>query len=297
MADPKRKLEIERCIRHIEETDPIRRKFWHMDDKVANLIEGIQQGDDSVVVGKTVVNMEGPYPLKIGMKTGLIHTCSDIVVMGAKPLYALDAMQVESVEQSIEVAEAIKKQSDGLGVPIIGGNTQMEQGLIPCVSFCIIGEMIKNPVPDSGAKAGDRILMLGEVVEGETGERVRRVKIKFATFLELIKKADVHAAKDASRGGWFGNLVEMMLKAKRGFKITSVPYPSFGRYLGTYLVSVSKKDEEKVLSIASRHNCSVVPIGEVTKGLSVSLGGEELISAKRMERLIRENPFKKPNLW
>src|SRR3989338_11032219 len=141
--------------------------------------------------------MEGPYPLKIGRKTGLIHTCCDIVVMGAKPLFALDSLQVDSLDEAEEVAIDIKKQSDGLGVPIIGGNTQMESALIPCISFVVVGELIKKPIPDSGSMEDDRIIMLGEIMEGETGERIYRAKTKFETFTDLIKNdIDIHSAKD-----------------------------------------------------------------------------------------------------
>ena len=290
-------IDIKKSVSHASETNPVRRTFWHMDKKVPGLVCGIQQGDDAAVIGKTVVNMEGPYPLKTGMKTGLIHTCSDIVIMGGKPLYAFDAMQVDSIKQSEEVAQALKKQADGLGVPLIGGNTQLENDLKPCVSFCIVGELVgKKIIPDSTSKAGDVIFMLGEAVEGETGQRVARAKTKFETYLDLIQKIDVHAAKDASRGGWFGNLLEMMIKAKKGFEITSIPYPRFSRYLGTYLVAISKKDTEKLMDVCAKHSCFVVPIGKVTAETSIKLGGKTLVKKQQMQKIIRESPYKGPNL-
>ncbi|MDD5112079.1 MAG: AIR synthase related protein, partial [Candidatus Altiarchaeota archaeon] len=166
------KNDINRALEHMTETSGIRKKFWQMDDKVQNLRFGIQQGDDAVIVGDMAFNMEGPYPLDIGRKTGLIHTCSDIVIMGARPLFAFNAMQVDSIPQALEVTEDVKKQSMGLGVPILGGNTQLENNLTPCISFSVYGRLVSNPVPDSGAQAGDSILMLGDVVEGSIGERI-----------------------------------------------------------------------------------------------------------------------------
>lgn len=115
------KADIKRAIEHGGETNLVRKTFWAMDEKVENLSFGIRQGDDAVIVSDMVFNMEGPYPLKIGRKTGLIHTCSDVVVMGARPLFALNAMQVGSIEEAEEVVKDLKKQSDGLGVPILGG--------------------------------------------------------------------------------------------------------------------------------------------------------------------------------
>jgi len=287
--------EIKRCIDHLGETNIVRKVFWQMDDKVAHLVEGIRQGDDCVVVGRNLVNMEGPYPMKIGMKTGLIHTCSDIVVSGGKPLYGLDAMQVDSIQQAVEVSEMVKKQANGIGVPIIGGNTQLENGLSPCISFCIFGELAaKQLITDSGARAGNVLVIIGEPLAGEIGERVRIAREKFQTFQEVYQKVNVYAAKDASRGGWFGNLLEMLVKSQTGFRITSVPYPSFGRYMGNYLTCIDPEDMDKVIEIGSKNGCPVVPVGEVTAKKEVILGKKKIVNEKKMQELIRKTPFKKP---
>jgi|GEM_PF-552978 len=291
-----RLVEMKRSITHIGETNPLRRKLWHMDKKVQKLITGIQQGDDSITIGNMLYNMEGPYPLKIGMKTGLIHSCSDIVVMGGKPLFALNAMQVDSVEQSVEVAEGIKKQSEGLGVPVIGGNTQLENDLKPCVSFVVVGELVLDKIiADSTLETGDHIVMLGDPVEGDIGDRVQKANVKFKTFIEVAKAIKVHASKDASRGGWFGNLMEILIKSKKGFNITGIPHRSFSRYLGTYMISVDPKDIPKIASIAAKNGCPAVDMGEVTAKMDVVLGDDVLVNEKEMQKLIRESPFKKPN--
>ncbi len=289
--------EIKRCVDHLGETNSIRRILWHMDRRVENLVEGIKQGDDCVVIGSNVINMEGPYPLKIGMKTGLIHTCSDIVVMGARPLYALNAMQVDSIEQAEEVASLVKKQSLGIGVPVIGGNTQMENGLKPCISFTVFGKLVKrDPIMDSTAKPGNAMVIIGAPIEGEVGDRVRLARNKFDTFLEVIQRVPVYAAKDASRGGWLGNLLEMMVKSKTGFRITSIPYPSFGRYMGNYLTCIDQENLEKVVEIGARHNSPVSVVGEVTEKREIVMGRKKIVTQKRLNELIRNTPFKPPAL-
>jgi len=287
--------EIRRCIDHLGETNPVRRVFWQMDDKVEKIVEGIRQGDDCVIIGDKLINMEGPYPLKIGMKTGLIHTCSDIVVSGGKPLYGLNAMQIDSIEQGVEVSEMVKRQADGVSCPIVGGNTQLENDLKPCISFVVFGELVaKKPIFDSSAIPGNVMVIIGEPLEGEVGERIRIAKEKFATFNEVVKKVNVFAAKDASRGGWFGNLLEMMVKSQTGFKITSVPYPSFGRYMGNYLTCVDAKDLDTVTEIGHKFGCPVVTVGEVTEKKEVVLGKKKLVNEKKFIELIRKTPFKKP---
>jgi len=285
--------EIERGLDHMLETSGIRRIFWHMDEKVDGLRYGIQQGDDAVIVGDMVYNMEGPYPLSIGQKTGLIHTCADIVAMGGRPLYAFNAMQVDSMEEAALVAEEVKKQSLGLGVPVVGGNTQLENDLKPCISFFVVGRLIGRPIPDSGCRVGDKILMVGHVVEGTTGERVHRVKVKFETMYDLYAQGvGVHALKDASRGGWFGNLTEMLVKSQLGIKITAIPYPSPTRYMGTFMLSVAKSDADRVVATAAKHGCPCVEVGTVMKGLQMAVGDEVWVTRARMRRLVRGIPYR-----
>jgi selenophosphate synthetase-related protein len=289
------KNEINRALEHLVETNSIRRVFWQMDDKVKDLWFGIQQGDDAVIVKDHVVNMEGPYPLDIGRKTGLIHTCSDIVIMGGRPLFALNAMQVNSVKEAKEVAEDVKKQSMGLNVPVIGGNTQMENNLIPCISFSVHGRLVAEPVPDSGAQAGDIILMLGDVVEGSIGERVYRAKTKFETYLKLLeKKIPIHASKDCSRGGWFGNLAEIVVKSQKGCKIKSIPYPRLTRYMGTYLISVPESQVDAIIEIAAGNKCPITEVGIVTEKTEMKIGKKVVVSERKMQQLIRSYPYKKP---
>ncbi len=285
--------DINRSIGHMLETNDIRRTFWHMDEKVDHLLFGIRQGDDSVVVDDMVINMEGPYPLKTGRKTGLIHTCSDIVIMGGRPLFALNAMQVDSFEEAKSVAEDLKKQSNGLGVPIVGGNTQMENNLVPCISFTVFGRLIGKPIPDAGAKAGDLVFMLGEILEGEIGERVHRAKVKFKTFMDLVESGVViHAAKDASRGGWFGNLSEVLVKSKVGVRITSIPYSRISRYMGTYLLAVPETEISKIVEISAKHKCPVIEVGVVTEEKQITIGDKVFVDEEKMQELIRTFPFR-----
>ncbi|RLI91176.1 MAG: hypothetical protein DRO65_01695, partial [Candidatus Altiarchaeales archaeon] len=285
------KHEIERCINHLFETNDIRRILWQMDNLVPGLRYGIKQGDDAIIVDDIIINIEGPYPLKIGRKTGLIHTCSDVVVMGGKPLFALNAMQVSSLDEAKEAIEDIKKQSSGLNVPIIGGNTQLESDLKPCVSFAVVGKLVAKPIPDSGCEVGDKILMLGDVVEGEIGERIRRAKVKFETYLEILdSKIKINASKDCSRGGWFGNLLEMLVKSKKGIKLSSIPYPNIGRYLGNYLISTNEKYVDKILEIASKHRCPVLEIGEIIEKPEITLGKRIIIEEKKLREIIRKFP-------
>ena len=177
------------------------------------------------------------------------------------------------------------------------GNTQTENDLNPCISFSVFGKLVSKPVPDSGAQAGDLIFMLGDVVEGTTGERVYRAKTKFETYLELLaKKVVVHASKDCSRGGWFGNLAEILVKSQKGCKIKSIPYKSLTRYMGTYLISSPEDQSDKIIETAAKHKCPISEVGEVTEKTDIRIGKTTLVTEKKLQNLIRTFPYKKPRI-
>ncbi len=288
------KYEIKYAIEHMMETNYPRKEFWTMDSKVPELISGIRAGDDAVVIGKNVINMEGPYPLKLGSKTALIHTSCDVVAMGAKPIYAMNAIQAENEEEIKMAVDGLKKQSIGLNIPIVGGNTQTVDELKSCVSVVVFGNLIGDKIiKDGGAKDGDIIAMLGHPVEGDIGERVQKAKNKFDTYLTLLKSGiDIHACKDASRGGWLCNILEMLVKAKKGVEINAIPYPRATRYLGTYLVCIDESDLNDTLNIAVDNRCPIIPFGRITHEKAFKIGDKEYIDSDKMNELIREFPYK-----
>ena len=276
------------------ETNYPRKEFWTMDSKVPELISGIRAGDDAVVIGKSVINMEGPYPLKLGSKTALIHTSCDVVAMGAQPIYAMNAIQAENEEEIRIAVDGLKKQSMGLNIPIVGGNTQTVEELKSCISVVVFGELISDKIiRDGGAKEDDIIVMLGHPVEGDIGEIVQKAKNKFDTFLKLLKNnIDVHACKDASRGGWLCNILEMLVKAKKGVEINAIPYPRATRYLGTYLVCIDENDLNDALNIAIDSRCPIVPFGRITDEKTFKIGNKIYVDNDAMNGLIREFPYK-----
>jgi selenophosphate synthetase-related protein len=287
--------EIKHAINHMMETNYPRKEFWNMDSKLPNLISGIRAGDDAVVVGNTVINMEGPYPLILGSKTALIHTTCDIVAMGAPPKYAMNAIQAKD-EQEIKMAiNGLKKQSLGLNIPIVGGNTQTLEELKSCMSVVVFGELPddRKIIKDGGAKPNDIIAMVGHPVEGDIGARIQKAKNKFNTFLELLNQGvEVNACKDASRGGWLCNLLEMLVKAKKGIEINSIPYPRATRYLGTYLVSMSEDSLKEAVNICMDNRCPIIPFGKITTDNCLSIGNKTYLYNEQMRELLKEFPYK-----
>ncbi len=287
--------ELKIAINHILETNYPRKAFWHFDDLVENLKCGIKAGDDAIVVNNFVLNMEGPYPLKLGSKTALIHTACDVVAMGAKPKFALNAIQAKNEDEIKYAVNGLRKQSIGLEIPIIGGNTQTIEELKSCISVAVFGELIKDDliIRDSGAKEGDLLVMLGDPVEGDVGERIYKAKKKFDTYLEILNKnIKINACKDASRGGWLGNLLEMLIKSKKGANIYSLPYPRATRYLGTYILAVPEEEYKKVVDIAVKNRCPLILFGKILERQSLIIGTKEYISESDMLKLIKNFPYK-----
>ena len=287
--------ELKIAINHLLETNYPRRAFWHFDDLIDDLKSGIKAGDDAVVIKNMVINMEGPYPLKLGAKTALIHTACDVVAMGAKPKFALNAIQARDEEEIRLAVDGLRRQSIGLDIPIVGGNTQTVEGLKSCISVAVFGELIDEDliVRDGGAKEGDLLIMLGDPVEGDVGERIYKAKKKFNTYLEILESGiKINACKDASRGGWLSNLLEMLIKAKKGAEIKSLPYPRATRHLGTYIISVPEEEYEKVVDIALKNKCPVVLFGRVLEEPKLIVGTKEYISENQMVELIRRFPYK-----
>ena len=287
--------EIKHAIKHMMETNYPRKRLWDMDLKIKDLIRGIRAGDDSVVIGKNVINMEGPYPLKLGSKTALIHTSCDVVAMGARPLYALDAIQAQNEEEIKMAIEGLRRQSLGLNIPIVGGNTQTEESLKSCISVVVFGELISDKViTDGGAQVGDVVLMLGHPVEGDIGERIQRAKNKYDTFLSIVEEGiEINACKDASRGGWLCNILEMIVKARVGVEITAIPYPRSTRYLGTYIVSTREENLKDILEICVEKRCPVIPFGRIIEEKVFKVGNKKYISEDVLRDIIARFPYKK----
>jgi len=293
------KVDLERLLEHIEETNFCRRLLREVPEEWKTII-GPLQGDDATVIEvngeRLVINMEGPYPAKIGRKTAIIHSAADVVVTGGEPIVAFDAVQAESEEQAEGILEDLRKQAEGLGIKILGGNTQSHPDLVPCVSVVVIGRLIADePIPDGTAREGDALVFLGEPVRGDVGDRVYKAKVKFNAFLRFLREGiDVSAAKDASRGGVLGNLLEMMGKARKGVELQSMPYPTWTGYLGIFMVCMDPNDVERAAEIAFEEGCPFTVAGEVVDEPVIRFGSKELVSEEEMIEVYRRLPYKPP---
>jgi selenophosphate synthetase-related protein len=81
--------------KHVKSIEWIREELLEMDSLI-HPVMGIASWDDSVVVDfgnkRLVASVDGPYKKRLVMKSALIHSATDVVVKGARPLFALDTV-------------------------------------------------------------------------------------------------------------------------------------------------------------------------------------------------------------
>jgi thiamine-monophosphate kinase len=130
---------------------------------------------DSVVAG-VHVDLTLCSPHDVGWKA-LMGALSDLAAMGASPLGALVALCVpESAaggEMTVGVMEGVAEASEASGCPVVGGDVASAGVLV--VAVTVMGTLGGGtPVPRSGARAGDVILVTGSCGRSAAGLRVLR---------------------------------------------------------------------------------------------------------------------------
>ena len=245
---------IEKYVKSIEW---LRDSFLLMDDMI-NPVMGIKDWDDACCVeffGKLVASTDGPYSKRLVMKSALVHSATDVVVKGARPIFALDTLTGTDSEIR-EMAESLKKQSLAMKIPILGGNTMLEDTEPRC-SLTVIGKLIPGePIRDCGAKENDVLVLLGEPIWGEQDERLLKAKKLFETWFEIIEsKIKINAAKDVTKGGLVSCIYEISKKSGVEFKLNSdSARHSMTRNLDNFLISVSEKEYDKIREVCDRNN-------------------------------------------
>jgi thiamine-monophosphate kinase len=166
-----------------------------------NGIEGGDLGDDAATVdvpggGPVVVSVdsvvEGVHvdlafcsPQDVGWKA-LMGALSDLAAMGARPIGALVALCVPDAagggggELTVGVMAGVAQASRRSGCPVVGGDVSAAGVLV--VAVTVMGTLDGGvPVPRSGARAGDVILVTGPCGGSAAGLRILRGGAERAT--------------------------------------------------------------------------------------------------------------------
>jgi selenophosphate synthetase-related protein len=236
-------------------------------DELANPVLGINAWDDAVVYElggrKIVASIDGPYKKRLVLKSALIHAATDVVVKGGKPLFALEALSGNG-EDIKEMLAALKKQALEMRIPILGGNTMVGEG-DASATLTVFGELVlDNPIRDSGAIKGDVLLVIGEPVWGGMDERIGKAKTLFKAWYSILDCGiKINSSKDVTKGGLISAVYEICTKSGVEYVLEKeVPF-SLTRNLDNFLVSVSEKDELKILEICAKARCPQARIGRI----------------------------------
>jgi len=257
----------ERIKKYVTSIEWLRTLFLDF-DKTAKPIMGIKDWDDAVCVKfgnkKLVVSVDGPYTKRLIMKSALIHASTDVVVKGARPLFALDTL-IGNEPEIKEMTKSLKKQGKAMNLPILGGNTLFEDTEPRC-NLTVVGELLtKKPIRDCNAKKGDVLALIGEPIWGSQNDRIKIAKKLFSTWFEILDHGiRINAAKDVTKGGLIPTLYEISTKSRVKVKLEKeIPF-SMTRNLDNFLVSTDEKEIKKIEKICKSKDCTFVRIGNVS---------------------------------
>ncbi len=258
--------EYEKLIeKHVHSLKWLRKELLEMDSLI-NPVMGVKDWDDSCGVKfgekKLIVSVDGPYAKRLVMKSALIHAATDVVVKGAKVLFALDTL-IGNKEDIGEMVGSLKLQAREMKIPLLGGNT-MEEEATPRCSLTVVGELItEEPIRDNGAESGDILVVIGEPIWGEPEERIEKGKKLFRSWYEILDAGiEIHAAKDVTKGGLISTVYEIAEKSRKEYGLEKVPF-SMTRNLDNFLISINPKEYGKIEKICEKNNCEVCKVGKI----------------------------------
>ncbi|MFZ2455899.1 MAG: AIR synthase related protein [Candidatus Altiarchaeia archaeon] len=238
-------------------------------DSLIDPVMGVKSWDDAVVVSfggkKLVASVDGPYAKRLVEKSALIHSATDVVVKGARPMFALDTLTGSEADIR-EMLFSLKEQALAMRIPILGGNTMVDPVAEPKCSLTVVGELIiDEPIRDCGACRGDVIALVGEPVWGSRLERIEKAQRLFCTWFKILEKGiNIHASKDVTKGGLISAVHEVSEKSGRSFELSEeIPF-SLTRNLDNFLICVSFEDSTKIAALCRDLGADFCVAGRIT---------------------------------
>ena len=258
-------------------------------------------------------------------------TVNDLAVSGAKPLYLTCSVILEeglSVETLRQIAQSMQTAAQKANVQIVTGDTKVVQrGAVDKLFINTTGIGVIRPnicISASNIKAGDAIIINGEIGNHGTAILIARGELALesdiesdcqplhdlvATILDVCP--EIHAMRDATRGGLATVLNEFALTSNVGIRIEekSIPIreevkgvceilglePLYLANEGILVVAVASENADKILSAMRSHPAgkNAAIIGKVTESpqaivsLKTSFGAERIIDMLIGEQLPR----------
>lgn len=243
-----------------------------------------------------------------GTMMAVAEAARNIVCSGGKPLAITNCLNFgnpynkEVYWQFVQAIKGMGEACRRLDTPVTGGNVSFyNQSVLkngnepvyptPTIGMLGILENTKKATTIGFKQSGDRLLLLGKVVEDlGSSEYLRQIHgVEYSpapyfdleeevnlqeTIYEAIQQDLLQSAHDLSDGGLFAALLESALAAGMGYEMnyqTEIRADAFlfGESQGRVLVSVSPDQVESLKAICLKKGVPVLSLG--------SSGGEELM--------------------
>ena len=225
-------------------------------------------------------------------KASVMVTVNDIYSMGGRPLAMVNVLASGDEDHRKKVVEGIKKGCEKLRVPMVGGHLHPDApGNSPSLAVAILGHANKL-LRSHLAKAGEDIILAVDLKgdkgcqsvvswDANSGKTPEELLHRLEALPIIAEKGLAQTCKDVSNAGILGTVSIMMENSNKGaiIEVPSLPKPpeielsdwlvcfqSFG-----FVLSVSPKQSEAVISLFREREITAAIIGKVTEQPTIIL--------------------------
>jgi putative N-acetyltransferase (TIGR04045 family) len=163
---------------------------------------------------------------------GMLVTANDLAAMGATPIGVLDAVAGRDTAHVAAILRGVRDGAEAFDLPVLGGHTQL--GVPGALSVTGLGRAAA-PVPGGGGRPGDAVWVCADLEGGwrpgyrgrQWDSTSRRTRAELRPMLDLVRRTQPRAAKDASMAGIVGTVAMLAEASGCGaeIEIARVPRP------------------------------------------------------------------------
>jgi phosphoribosylformylglycinamidine (FGAM) synthase-like enzyme len=244
---------------------------------------------------------------RMGARLVVLEAARNVACAGAQPLALVNCLNFGNPEhpevmwQFTEVVEGMSEACEALGFPVIGGNVSFYNESsgddihpTPVVGVLGLIDELNGPPPGTALRAGDQVIVLGEVAPALGGSEwaavvhgldggvpphadLERAAALHALVAELVNERAMSAVHDVSDGGLAVALAEMAIAGEVGARVDlsfdgcTAAEACFGEPSSVVVMSV---DPERAAEVCGRAAVVGVPARVVG-----TAGGDRLIVA------------------
>jgi phosphoribosylformylglycinamidine synthase len=230
---------------------------------------------------------------RVGARLVVLEAARNVACAGAKPIALVNCLNFGNPEhaevmwQFGEVVEGMSEACEALGIPVIGGNVSFYnesrgENIHPTPVVGVLGLMneLSGPVPVARLRAGDQVVVLGDVtpelggsewaavVHGLDGGNpppadLARGRALHEVVAELVAERAVNGVHDVSDGGLAVAIAEMAINGEVGAKLELTfegCTPAEACFAEPASVVVLSVDPDRAAEVCGRAAAAGVPV-------------------------------------